>query len=102
MNAKQELQEELEGKSKIKCAEIKYNNAPWGTKYTLHVNHSEEQLTDFLTSLDFSYDNGYGGQELYGTVWLEDGTWLSRGEYDGSEWWQHNKVPEIPEHLYKV
>ena len=23
-------------------------------------------------------------QELFGTVWLEDGTWLSRGEYEFS------------------
>jgi hypothetical protein len=46
--------------------------------------------------LDFEYDNGYGGQELYGTVWLVDETWLSRGEYDGSEWWEHNVLPVIP------
>jgi hypothetical protein len=29
-------------------------------------------------------------------VWLDDGTWLSRGEYDGSEWWEHNQLPTIP------
>jgi hypothetical protein len=67
MNAKEELLNVLEKNSlKIKCAFIEY-------------------------SLDWS-----SGQELYGTVWLEDGTWLSRGEYDGSEWWEHNVLPPIP------
>jgi len=49
-----------------------------------------------LQVLDFRYDGGYGGQELFGTVWLKDGTWMERGEYDGSEWWEHRTRPEIP------
>lgn len=39
------------------------------------------------------YDDGYGGQELFGDVVFKDGTWLSRGEYDGSEWWHYNIKP---------
>lgn len=42
------------------------------------------------------YDRGYGGQELFGTLWFSDGTWADRGEYDGSEWWEHRKRPAIP------
>ena len=38
----------------------------------------------FLNDLNFEYDSGYGGQELYGTVWFKDNTWAGRGEYDGS------------------
>jgi hypothetical protein len=49
--------------------------------------------------LDFNYDNGYGGQELYGTIWYVDGTWSERGEYDGSEWWDYREVPEVPSYL---
>jgi hypothetical protein len=30
---------------------------------------------------------------------MEENTWLERGEYDGSEWWEHNKCPKIPEGL---
>lgn len=55
-----------------------------------------EEWDKFLKSLDFEYDDGYGSQILYGTVWLNDGTWLSRGEYDGSEWWELNVCPELP------
>ena len=45
--------------------------------------------------MNFEYDNGFGGQELYGTIWLKDGTWCTRGEYDGSEWWEHHERPDI-------
>ncbi len=46
-----------------------------------------------LALLDKEYDDGYGGQELSGTIVFKDGTWLSRGEYDGSEWWDYNTMP---------
>jgi hypothetical protein len=96
-NAKQELLNAVKDIAKIKCASICYgiweNEA---SQKTLKLNHSENEYNEFLNSLDFDYHDGYGGQELYGTVWLEDGTWLSRGEYDGSEWWEHNVLPAIP------
>lgn len=43
--------------------------------------------------LDFEYNSGYGTQHLFGVVWLSDGTWFERREYDGSEWWTHVKPP---------
>ena len=46
-----------------------------------------------IADLDFEYDDGYGGQVLFGYIIFKDGTWLSRGEYDGSEWWEYNKTP---------
>lgn len=96
MNAKKELLETLEAK-KIKCASITYGcYRIEEQKINLKVGYNEEQFSEFLSSLDFDYDDGYGTQKLHGIVWLEDGTWLSRGEYDGSEWWIHNQLPEIP------
>lgn len=67
--------------------------------YLLPEGYSGVEYKSFLQSLDFLYDNGWGGQELFGLVWLTDGTWLARGEYDGSEWWEHRKCPEIPDYL---
>ena len=103
MNAKNELLDKIKGKTDIKCAVITYGYQ-WHEekpipKIMLSVNHTTEEYSNFLQSLDFEYDNGYGGQELFGTVWLKDGTWLSRGEYNGSEWWNHNILPNIPEYL---
>ena len=98
-NAKQELERLLEGKAKVKCAKItkgyQYDDEEPCPKFTLKVNHTEEEYQEFLKTLNFNYDSGYGGKELFGTIWLIDGTWCTRGEYYGSEWWEHNKLPEI-------
>ena len=101
MNAKEEMLYLLEGK-KIKCAIVnrrvyRENHKP----IVLKVGHTMTDYNRFLDELDFEYDNGYGGQELFGTVWFKDGTWAARGEYDGSEWWEHYKLPDVPEELNK-
>lgn len=94
MNARKELVEEIR-RHAVKCAIIEHE----GESHLLRVGHSEKDLEDFLNGLDFVYDNGYGGQELFGLVWLEGGAWLERGEYDGSEWWEFKRTPTIPEGL---
>lgn len=45
------------------------------------------------------YDDGYGCQYLFGLVWMRDGTWFERDEYDGAEWWAHRKTPPVPNYL---
>lgn len=44
---------------------------------------------------DVDYDDDYGSQEIAADliVVLNDGTWLSRYEYDGSECWTLNSPP---------
>lgn len=88
----------------VVCAEIIYGDDRFTedddvliAKLKQGFTPEEEEI--FWNTLDFSYDNGYGGQELFGTVWLENGAWLTRGEYDGSEWWEYHKYPEIPHEL---
>ena len=98
INARKELEEILQVKAPVKCAVIS-NGRSYDDEQkniVLKVIHNDFDYENFLNELDFDYDDGYGGQELYGTVWLSDGTWLSRGEYDGSEWWEHNVIPTIP------
>lgn len=77
----------------------------------IHVSSRDVELTTgwvkselemFLKNIDIEYDAGYGGQELYGTIWYKDGTWSTRGEYDGSEWWEYHSVPTIPDHLNRI
>jgi len=64
--------------------------------YNLKVSYTREELQHFLALINFQYDSGYGNQELEGTIWYDDGSWSTRAEYDGSEWWHHNKLPDIP------
>jgi hypothetical protein len=100
MNAKEELlgHVALDG-SDVICASIYYGSG-WGedkqTRIILPVAFTTEQWAAFLSSLDFTYDSGYGGQHLYGRVWLTDSRWMERGEYDGSEWWEVRSMPDVP------
>jgi hypothetical protein len=107
-NAKEELQEILKPYTEkgldLVCAEITHQS-DWGedtSKIVLKLGHTKEQAQAFYNQLNFKYNNGYGTQELYGTVLLSYGVWLSRWEYDGSEGWQVNKCPIIPSHLRKA
>ena len=103
MNAKEEFLGMVNNKVVI-CASISYEHCWDGetsSKHILPITYTEEQYNAFVESLDFEYDSGYGGQELFGTVWFNDGTWANRGEYDGSEWWDYHVCPTIPDYLIK-
>ena len=98
MNAREEFIQHTQcAKSPIKCATIE--TISFGYKVTrvanLGINHSPEDMDRFLNELNFEYNEGYGSQTLFGTIWYTDGTWSTRGEYDGSEWWVHHKCPAI-------
>lgn len=71
-------------------------------EYYGEVDNKGKIITKHITSLDkldFDYDAGYGVQELYGTIYCKDSNnnpvWLTREEYDGSEWWKINTIPEF-------
>ena len=97
MNAKEEFP--ITDHNKIKCAVVL--NVTWEEDIILKVGHTKEEFKDFLDKLNlFNYDSGYGSQKLDGTIWLNDGTWYTREEYDGAEWWEYHIIPEIPSELY--
>jgi len=99
-NAKKELLSILNGRV-IKCAKITYGDEDYGDtkQILLKTGYTTEDYDFFLKELDFMYDDGFGCQELFGVVWLEDHEWITRREYDGSEWWEINALPDIPEEL---
>ena len=53
-------------------------------------------LPEVLPRLDEEYVEGYGSLYLRGTIWYTDGTWSTRREYDGAEWWCHISRPPCP------
>lgn len=89
MNAKKELLGHI-GDREVKYVRV-IREISYDEKVTI-----EGVLDDVLPRLDFEYDNGYGGQELEGTIWYSDGTWSDRGEYDGCEWWAYRECPPLP------
>lgn len=102
-NAKGEFLNHISNRG-ILCAQIQKGD-DYGDDvmtFNLTTGWTNEDWNQFLSDLDFEYDSGYGGQELFGTIWYVDGTWSDRGEYDGSEWWQHHVCPDIPTELNRV
>lgn len=53
---------------------------------------------------DEHYYHGYGGQSLAEDILIvfNDMTYMKRGEYDGSEWWEYNKPIELPTDLKPI
>jgi len=46
---------------------------------------------------DFKYDSGLGSVEIRPDLQVVgDDFWLTRENYDGSEWWRFNKFPVKP------
>jgi len=111
MNAKKELLEHVAylGKTLL-AAEITVRNC-WGgfdeepeaqaTLYPEHIKLEDPMkalaIEEFTSAIDVKYDAGFGGQELFGTLWFTDGTYSDRYEYDGSECWNHHATPKLPQ-----
>jgi len=99
MNAKEEFLSKVSMEQVI-CAYIcsmdDYGDEPPRQNAILKKGFTEEDWNAFLKQIDFNYNNGFGGQELDGCIWLTNNQWYDRGEYDGSEWWQFHSYPEIP------
>lgn len=70
--------------------------------FVLNPLYKKEDFDNFLKFMDREYNSGYGGQEIYGIVYCENGIWMDRGEYDGSEWWQVNQYPDMRNHFDEV
>ena len=92
-NAKTELKSVLSAYEGVTIVAARFRFAAFAEDFIMMEGQDEVGLWEFL---NHDYESGFGSQELFGTVWLSDGTWLSRGEYDGSEWWDHHKRPDLP------
>lgn len=101
-NCKEDFLREIEGHDLL-CAEItsgaEYLPDEDRKIFRLTIGFSENEYQLFLKCINYEYDSGYGGQEVYGTIWYKDGTWSERGEYDGSEWWEYKACPDVPSYL---
>lgn len=99
-NAKEEFLGHIQN-YKVIAANISfdyYDNDEYSQKeYKLKPGYSKSDYENFLKFLDRDYNCGYGGQELFGIIYCEDGVWIDRGEYDGSEWYNVHKYPDLSE-----
>lgn len=103
INAKSEFLGHVKERT-VKCADLIYDETYGASpkRLFLSVGYTGLEREQFLSELAFEYDDGFGHQYLNGTIWYEDDTWSERGEYDGSEWWEHRSCPAIPDELGMV
>jgi hypothetical protein len=101
INAKDEFINHV-GRKIVKCAFVQFIEYEDGEKFFITTGYTQDEYNEFLSNIDKIYNNGYGGQELDGMIWYEDGTWTTRGEYDGSEWYEYHEVPDIPDYLNRI
>jgi hypothetical protein len=61
-------------------------------------NHKYWSTWDnFKQNADFTYDSGFGAAEVAQDLMVVgDDWWMTRGEYDGSEWWDFHRKPALP------
>lgn len=107
INAKDEFLHTVKNINRpLLAASIVYGNE-WDEnslrKYELKCNYTVKDWHKFLDSINFKYDNGYGGALLNSSrIYFSDFIVL-RGEYDGSEWWEiKNENSLIPSELGKL
>lgn len=99
INARKELEEVLkEMGKKLQAAAIESNldYSHSSRKHYLYANYTDAEYEEFMKSLDFEYDNEFGGVLLHGVLWFTDGTHTVREVYDGSEQWALLQRPRIP------
>lgn len=62
------------------------------------------QWEQFLELANFNYDDGFGGQEIPIDLMIafSDGAMMTRGEYDGSEWWDYIVPFKMPDVLREI
>lgn len=56
-----------------------------------------------VAAKETNYDAGYGSEEVAVdlVICFNDGSWLSRESYDGSEFWRYNAYPQKPQVHYQ-
>jgi len=83
------------GRENLVAIRIIFNDIEYG----LSVNHTEDQLKDYLLELDISYNDP---KSVYGCIWFNGGLWVEKNAgptIDG--YWHFYIYPNIPEVLNK-
>lgn len=97
-----ETDKEIRVTSAIIIYEPEYDNRFGFVFNPNYPNYSNNEFNDFLDKLNFEYNDGYGGQYIYGYIWYNNGCWSERAEYDGSEWWEYKKCPSFQDYLEEL
>ena len=73
----------------------------WRDVKSIQVRNRRISVERFKELANREYDSGYGTRMVDGSlvILLNDGRWMERDEYDGSEWWRLVSPPQVIESL---
>ena len=75
---------------------LKYNGKSLNDVEWIGLQDGYITLDEFEKHADRYYDNGYGGVEVNDDLIIMGKDWyLTRGEYDGSEWWDYHSMDKF-------
>jgi len=101
INAKKELEILIkETGLQIKCAQSA-TNEKMENPINLKIGYTQNEYNNFMDSLDVAYNDLDIYNNIFGTVWFDDGSWITRTYYNGEVMWEHFTKPDIPECLTK-
>ena len=78
-----------------KLAETGYT---WDDVMAIRSMNFYISIEHFKALANVEYDAGYGAQKVASdlVILMKDGSWFSRREYDGYEWWEHHTALKLP------
>lgn len=75
---------------------LKYNGKSLNDVEWIGLQDGYITLDEFEKHADRYYNNGYGGIEVNDDLIIMGKDWyLTRDEYDGSEWWNYNSMDKF-------
>lgn len=101
-NAKDEFIETIKDYKVLwACIERQERDYVNGEIILLKTFYDKNDYEKFLEDINFIYDSGYGGQEVFGIIACDNRIWFDRREYDRSEWWEKQSYPNYYDYLEK-
>ena len=82
---------------------LKEHNRAWTDVKWVGCKDFKIPLEDVCDLFNINYSSGYGSQQVASDLMVvgED-FYMTRGEYDGSEWWDWHEMPIEPAEMKKV
>lgn len=76
---------------------LKENNKTWKDVLFIGTNYCKISINNFKKVADTEYDASWGSPEVAeDLIIIGKDFYMTRREYDGSEWWDFHKKPDIP------
>jgi len=76
---------------------LKEHGKTWDNVFYIGTECTRVSVENFIAVANTEYDSGYGAPEVAQNLMIVgDDFWMTREDYDGSEWWEFHTKPRVP------